>query len=450
MPGEASRETAASWIAFELGRARLYCPPAEAAIEPLLSAPSPIPRADTGGIRELRLKRGEERRLSSGHLWVFSNEIDSDATPLAAFAPGDLAQVRSQRGEFLGHAYVNPHALICARILSRDRAHGVDRELIESRLRAALTLRERLHHEPYYRLVFGESDGLPGLVLDRYGEILVGQIATAGMEALKGTVAEAARALLAPAGLYWKNDSAARQLEQLPQLAEAAFGDIPAEITAVEGDLRFAAPLVHGQKTGWFYDQTHNRSRLVRYLWPGARVLDLCSYAGAWAITALRAGAAAASCIDSSETALDFARRNARANGVELETIRADAFEAMKALHERGARFDVVVLDPPAFIKRKKDIPQGQAAYRKLNQLALALIEAEGLLVSCSCSYHLAPEELVTAIQTAARHSGRFVQILESGGQSPDHPVHPAIPETRYLKAFFCRVTREVGYTSPP
>jgi 23S rRNA (cytosine1962-C5)-methyltransferase len=410
-----------------------------------LSAPSPSSRADTGRARELRLKRGEERRLASGHLWVFSNEIDSDATPLAAFAPGDLAQISSHRGQFLGHAYVNPHALICARILSRDPAQAVGRELIDQRLRTALALRERLYREPYYRLVFGESDGLPGLVLDRYGDLLVGQIATAGMEALKDTVSEAARALLSPAALYWKNDSAARQLEHLPQLAEAAFGEVPAEITALEGSLRFAAPLAHGQKTGWFYDQTHDRARLMRYLWPGARVLDVCSYAGAWGITALKAGAAAASCIDSSEGALEFARRNAQTNGVALETIRADAFEAMKALHERGERFDVVVLDPPAFIKRKKDIPQGQAAYRKLNQLALTLIEAEGLLVSCSCSYHLAPEELVSAIQTAARHSGRFVQILESGGQSPDHPVHPAIPETRYLKAFFCRVTREVG-----
>jgi len=406
---------------------------------------SPISRVDSGTVRELRLKRGEERRLAAGHLWVFSNEIDSDATPLAAFAPGDLAQITSQRGQFLGHAYVNPHALICARILSRDPALAIDRKLIGTRLRAALTLRERLYREPYYRLIFGESDGLPGLVLDRYGDVLVGQIATAGMEALKATVAEAVGELLSPTGLFWKNDSAARQLEQLPQVAEAAFGEIPAEITATESGLTFTAPLMQGQKTGWFYDQTHNRARLVRYLWPRARVLDVCSYAGAWAVTALKAGAAAATCIDSSETALEFARRNAQANGVALEALRGDAFEAMKALHDRGERFDVVVLDPPAFIKRKKDIPQGQAAYRKLNQLALALIEGEGLLVSCSCSYHLAPEDLVTAIQTAARHTGRFVQILESGGQSPDHPVHPAIPETRYLKAFFCRVTREVG-----
>jgi 23S rRNA (cytosine1962-C5)-methyltransferase len=404
-----------------------------------------MPRADDGRARELRLKRGEDRRLAAGHLWVFSNEIDSDATALAAFAPGDLAQITSHRGQFLGHAYVNPHALICARILSRDAAHPIDRALLDTRLRAALTLRERLYREPYYRLVFGESDGLPGLVLDRYGDVLVGQIATAGMEALKEAVAEAVRALISPAVLFWKNDSASRQLEQLPQVAEAAFGEVPAQITAIEAGLRFAAPLTQGQKTGWFYDQAHNRARLAHYLWPGARVLDVCCYAGAWGVTALKAGAATASCIDSSETALDFVRRNAQANGVALETIRADAFDAMKALHDRGERFDVVVLDPPAFIKRKKDIPQGQAAYRKLNQLALALMEGEGLLVSCSCSYHLAPEELVTAIQTAARHTGRFVQILESGGQSPDHPVHPAIPETRYLKAFFCRVTREVG-----
>ena len=176
---------------------------------------------------------------------------------------------------------------------------------------------------------------------------------------------------------------------------------------------------------------------------PGARVLDVCSYVGAWAITALKHGAARGLCIDSSELALGFVRRNAGANEVPVETLSADAFDALKKLREQGERFDVVILDPPAFIKRKKDIPQGQAAYRKLNQLALNLIDGDGLLVSCSCSYHLTPGDLAGAIQGAARHTGRFVQILEMGGQSPDHPVHPAIPESQYLKAFFCRVTRE-------
>lgn len=398
---------------------------------------------DTRDVPLLKLKRGEDRRIRAGHLWVFSNEIDTSATPLGRLTPGAAVRVVSDRGQFLGHAYVNPHALICARIVGRDPAHPIDRSLVVHRLNVALALRERLSPRPYYRLVFGESDGLPGLVLDRYGDLVVGQIATVGMEALRADVEAAVAKVLKPACLFWKNDSAARELEHLPQVAEAGFGTAPDEVEVVESELSFTAPLRTGQKTGWFYDQTENRRKLARFLWPGARVLDVCSYVGAWAVSALRAGAASATCIDASQTALDFARRNAERNGVTLETLRGDAFDVLQRLHEEGRRFDVVVLDPPAFIKRKKDIPQGQAAYRKLNQLALSLIERDGLLVSCSCSYHLAAEDLAAAIQAAARHTGRFVQILEAGGQSPDHPVHPAIPETRYLKAFFCRVTRE-------
>ena len=395
--------------------------------------------------RVLRLKRGEERRLVVGHLWVFSNEIDTANTPLTAFTPGSVAELRTHRDTFLGHVCVNPHALICARIVSRNAAQPVDRALIERRLAAALVLRQRLGSAQYCRWVFGESDLLPGLVLDRYGDLVVGQIATAGMEALKCEIEAAVRSVASPRGLFWKNDSAARELEHLPQLLEAAFGEVPAEVEVVEGGLKFTAPLAGGQKTGWFYDQSANRARLARYVAAGARVLDVCSYVGAWAVAALRHGASSALCVDASEAALDYAQRNASSNGVALEVLRADAFDALKSLGERGERFEAVILDPPAFIKRKKDIPQGQAAYRKLNQLALGLLADEGLLVSCSCSYHLAPGELVNAIQSAARHAGRFVQILEAGGQSPDHPVHPAIPETRYLKAFFCRVTREVG-----
>lgn len=376
-------------------------------------------------------------------MWVFSNEVDTAGTPLTALPTGALVQMQSHRGQFLGYAYVNPHALICARIVGRDIARPIDRALIAQRLEVAVALRQRLTRDPYYRLVFGESDGLPGLVLDRYGDVIVGQIATAGMEALKADIAEAVREVLNPGALFWKNDSGARDLEHLPHTAEAAFGTVPDELHVIESGLHFTAPLITGQKTGWFYDQTANRQRLVRYMWPGARVLDVCSYVGAWAVTALKNGAASARCVDSSEAALQAASRNAQANGVQIETMRDDAFDALKALQEAGERFDVIVVDPPAFIKRKKDVPQGQAAYRKLNQLALGLMEGDGLLVSCSCSYHLASDDLVSAIQSAARHTSRFVQILEAGGQSPDHPVHPAIPETRYLKAFFCRVTRD-------
>jgi len=393
----------------------------------------------------LRLKRGEDRRLAAGHLWVFSNEIDTERTPLVGFEPGALAELRGHRDVFMGHVYVNPHALICARILSRDIRRPVDESLIEERLRSALALRERLGNAPYYRWVFGESDLLPGLVLDRYGDIVVGQIATAGMEALKGVVTAAVRRVADPVTLYWKNDSNARDLEHLGKESGVAFGTVPEALAVQESGLTFAVPLVAGQKTGWFFDQTANRTRLKRYVSSGARVLDVCSYAGGWAVAALSYGAGSALCVDSSATALDSARANAARNGFSLEVLCEDAFDALKLLAAQGERFDVVVLDPPAFIKRKKDIAQGQAAYRKLNQLALGVLADEGVLVSCSCSYHLAPEELVNAIQAAARHGGRFVQLLEAGGQSPDHPVHPAIPETRYLKAFFCRVTREVG-----
>jgi len=396
----------------------------------------------------LRLKRGEDRRLRAGHLWIYSNEVDTAATALGTFTPGALAQVHDDRGRFLGWAGVNPHALICARILGRDPAHAPDVSLLVHRLNVALALRERLYDGPYYRLAFGESDGLPGLVLDRYGDVIVGQIATAAMEALRPAIEAAVVKVLKPAALVWKNDSGARDLEQLPRAVEAGIGavpgEVPAEVSLVENGLPFVAPLAQGQKTGWFYDQAENRRKLLRFLPAGARVLDVCSYAGAWAVTAMKGGAASATCVDSSEAALGCVRRNAAANGVTVETVRGDAFDVLQQLKDsHAARFDVVIVDPPAFIKRRKDIPQGQAAYRKLNQLAMSLLERDGLLVSCSCSFHLDALDLVAAIQAAARHSNRFVQILEAGGQSPDHPVHPAIPEPRYLKAFLCRVTRE-------
>src|SRR6516164_9030292 len=229
---------------------------------------SPAQSAEASA-RVLRLKRGEERRLLAGHLWVFSNEVDTDRTPLGQFVPGAVIELRSYRDAFLGYAYVNPHALICARILSRDPAQPLSGELIERRLTAALALRESLGDARYCRWVFGESDLLPGLVLDRYGDIVVGQIATAGMEALRESLETAVRRTVNPRALIWKNDSAARDLEELPHLVQAAFGELPGEVGIVEGALSFVAPLAAGQKTGWFYDQTANRARLRRYLVPG-------------------------------------------------------------------------------------------------------------------------------------------------------------------------------------
>lgn len=389
---------------------------------------------------DLRLKKGEDRRLRAGHSWIFSNEVDTARTPLSAFTPDMTARVVSDRDAFLGYGYVNPHALISARLLSRDEKRLPDAAFLAARIERAQRLRSRLYATPHYRLVFGESDELPGLIVDRYGDVAVGQIATAGMEARKAVVEGAIRDIVAPKAFIWKNDTGARDLEQLPKELGVAFGALPVALELTENGIDFTAPLGQGQKTGWFFDQAANRARFRDFLPPGARVLDVCSYAGAWAVTALKAGAREATCVDASASALQAAERNAARHGLAVEALRGDAFDVLEALATAGRRFDAIVLDPPAFAKRRKDLPKAQAAYRKLNQLALRLLDEEGLLVSCSCSWHLAESDLLIAIQSAARHVSRFVQVIAVGGQAPDHPLHPAIPETRYLKAFFCRV----------
>ncbi|HEU5468351.1 MAG TPA: class I SAM-dependent rRNA methyltransferase [Steroidobacteraceae bacterium] len=388
----------------------------------------------------LVLKPREERRLQAGHLWVFSNEVDTAASPLTAFEPGAHAVVRSAGGRFLGYAYVNPRTLISARLVGRDPDHPPGKSLLVHRLKVALALRKRLYTAPFYRLAYGEGDFLPGLVVDRYGDVLVAQLGTAGMDAMKSEVEEALVKVLAPRALLWKNDSPMRDLEGLDRRVDTAFGEVPETVVVPEGRVDFRVPLAGGQKTGWYFDQSANRALFARHA-RGARVLDVFSYAGAFGLQAKRAGAASATCIDSSATALAAASATADSNGLEVELLEGDAFEALEALAAERRRFDAIVVDPPAFIKRKKDHPKGLAAYRRVNQLAMQLLDRDGLLMSCSCSYHLAPGELVDAVQRAARHSDRFAQLIAVGAQSPDHPVHPAIEETRYLRAFLFRVT---------
>ena len=391
----------------------------------------------------LRLKRDEDRRLSAGHLWVFSNEVNTTETPLTAFKAGDLCQVRSQRDKFMGYAYVNPRALICARILGRDERHPPgDKSLLVHRLQVALSLRARVYAQPYYRLVYGESDLLPGLVLDRFGDVIVGQINTAGMEAMKEQIVAAVKQVIKPAAMLWKNDSGARELEGLESYVEVAFGEVPDQLQLQECGVTFSVPAQEGQKTGWFYDQAFNRQALLKYV-KGAKVLDVFSYVGAWGLTASRAGAAEVTCVDGSAKALESVQHNAAANGLKVDTINGDAVDVLEKLHQDKRKFDIVIIDPPAFIKRKKDIPKGEAAYKRLNQLAMQLVERDGLLVSCSCSYHLHGDVLIDSIQRAARHLNKHVQIIEVGGQAPDHPIHPGIEETRYLKSFIARVVSE-------
>jgi 23S rRNA (cytosine1962-C5)-methyltransferase len=405
----------------------------------------------------LRLKRNEDRRLNAGHLWIFSNEVDTQQTALNKFKPGDLARVLSHNDRAMGLAYVNPQSLICARLLSTWSIP--DAAWLAARIRIALTLRERLYAKPFYRLIFGESDGLPGLIVDRYGTTCVVQIGTAGMERLKDQIQRALIDVVRCDALLFKNDSASRELEGLPSYVETGLGRIDDLVSVEEDDLEFQVPLASGQKTGWFFDQAANRATLPRYMARGARVLDVFSYVGAWGVRALHAGAREVLCIDSSAPALELAASNAAGNGPDrggqarpadgrpaggrpgkLITVKGDAFDVLEELAAKGERFDVVVIDPPAFAKRKKDLPKALAAYKRLNQLAMQLI-GDGILVSCSCSFHVSAEDLQDAIAKAARSAQKHLQILQMGGQAADHPVHPAIPETRYLKAYFCRVS---------
>ena len=388
----------------------------------------------------LRLRKNEDRRLRAGHLWVFSNEVDVSATPLTAFEPGAMAEVQDARGAPLGTAYVNPRSLIAARLVSRQRSRVLDGDLLRRRLARALALREALFDRPFYRLAFGEGDGLPGLVVDRFGSVLVAQVTTAGMERVIGEIVEALRETVQPTGILLRNDTSGRTLEGLESYVRTAHGEVPEVLEVEENGVRFHAPAT-GQKTGWFYDHRMNRARMAAYV-RGRRVLDVFSYVGGWGVQAAAAGAARVTCVDASAPALEFAGRSAELNGVadRVETRRADAFDALMRLAAEGERFGVVVLDPPAFIKRRKDAKAGEEAYRRANQLAMELLEPDGILVSASCSYHMPREGLQDAMLRASRRLGRELQILEEGHQGPDHPVHPAIPETAYLKAFIARV----------
>jgi 23S rRNA (cytosine1962-C5)-methyltransferase len=391
--------------------------------------------------KPLLLRKDQERRLLAGHCWIYSNEVDIAATPLKDLEPGQPVEILSDHERWLGHGYANPHSLICARLVSRERNHPLTPALWVARIRDALALRERLYTQPFYRLVFGESDGLPGLIVDRYGDLLSVQLATAGMERARGEILAALEQVLRPRAMVLRNDTSVRELEGLPQGIETVLGDPGDGLILTEQDLDFHISPLAGQKTGWFYDQAENRARLARY-GVGARVLDVCSYVGAWGLRAAALGAEQVVCVDSSQGALERVADNAERNRLHerVQTLQGDAFEVLRALRDEGRTFDTLVLDPPAFIKRRKDEKEGTQAYARLNRLGIELLAPGGLLVTSSCSFHMGRDAFLRTVQQAGRRAGRSLQLLETGQQGPDHPVHPAIPETAYLKTLFLRV----------
>ncbi len=395
----------------------------------------------TADLPVLQLNDRADKRLRGGHCWIYSNEVDTAKTPLAGFTPGDTVQVLDAGGKPLGVAYVNPHSLICARILSRRPGQPIDTAFFRQRIRRALDWREHCYADPYYRLVYGEGDSLPGLVVDRFGEVLVAQFGTAGIERHKEAILDALEAELKPAGILLRNTSGVRELEGLENYTEVARGQVPETVPLSENGVRFVAPVLAGQKTGWFYDHRDGRAQLQRWA-KGRRVLDVFSYIGGWGIQALAAGASEAVLVDSSESALDLAMENAALNGCadRLTTVQGQALEAMRELIAAGEKFDAVIVDPPAFIKRRKDLAKGEQGYRRVNELALRLVGKDGLLVSASCSLHLPREALDDIVRGASRHIDREARIVARTGLGADHPVPPAIPETDYLKTVFCRV----------
>ena len=390
----------------------------------------------------LRLKANAERRIRAGHLWVFSNEVDTAQTPLTAFEAGQQAQLETSSGKPLGLVCISPNNLICARLFGRDTGHLLDKSLLVHRFKVALSLRERLFDKPFYRLVYGESDLLPGLVVDRFGDYFVVQIANPGMERVRDAIVEALVQVFKPQAVLFKNDSGARKLEGLESYVEDAYGVMPEKVALEENGVRFEAPVRDGQKTGWFYDHRANRARLAPYV-AGKRVLDLYSYIGGWGVQAAAFGASEVMCVDSSAPALDCVEANAELNGVaaKMAVVEGDVMAALRELKGANERFDVVIADPPAFIKKRKDIRNGEAAYRRLNEQAMRLLNKDGILVSASCSMHLEEDRLRDALLGASRHLDRNLIITERGFQGADHPLHPAIPETGYIKALFCRVT---------
>jgi 23S rRNA (cytosine1962-C5)-methyltransferase len=386
----------------------------------------------------LYLRRDEDRRVKRGHPWVYSNELDVARAPVKGLVPGAAVRVCDARGQLVGIGHVSPASLIAVRLLARrgDDGEPTLEGIIAGRVARALAFRRSLFSSPFYRLVYAEGDGLPGLVIDRFGDACVIQTATAGMDARLAEIIDAVDAAIAPTTIVVKNDAGLRSAEGLETYVEVIRGEATVELK--EAGARFQIDLAAGQKTGWFFDQRDNRVRFsARYR--DARVLDLYSYVGGWGVLAALAGAAQVVCVDASATAIAAVVANAQLNGVE-QRIEALRSEVTDVLAQRTDQFDVVVLDPPALVKRRKDLKAGRALYRHLNSAALARVAAGGILVSCSCSSQVDPATHLADIRAAARHVRRDVALIGRGGLPPDHPIHPLLPEMEYLKCLFLRV----------
>ena len=380
----------------------------------------------------IRLSPGADRRIKSGHPWVFSNEVAM--TPaLRALPPGSVVKLEGDDGVRHGAWHFNPHSLIAARRLDADPTAACDEAWFAARIGACLALRDRLFDTPYYRLVHAEADGLPGLIIDRYGDALAVQANTAGMDAATPLILGALQRLIAPRLVVARNDSAVRKLEGLEEAVAPLLGEGMAFVE--ESGLRFPVDLLGGQKTGWFFDQRANRAMVAR-LCAGRSVLDAFCHTGGFGLAAAAAGAAAVTLLDRSEHALGLAMQAATLAGFadRVTPLKAEALEHLEKMGASGRLFDVVVADPPAFAKTRKDQPVALRGYAKLARLAAGLVAPDGVLFIASCSHHVAVAEFAEAVAWGVHKAKRDARILATVGAGADHPVHPALPESAYLK----------------
>jgi len=371
--------------------------------------------------------------VRAGHLWIFSNEIANLDQP---FVPGEIVEIITYGGTFVGRGYINPKSLITVRLLTRDR-EPVDEHFFAKRISRSLRLRQQLYPgEQAYRVVFGEADGVPGLVIDKYADVYVLQVSTLGMNIrLNEVVGALPLAGVEPRALVLRADTPMAELEGFSSENRVLSGELSGPVRFEQDGLLFDADVLEGQKTGFYLDQRENR-RAARDLLKGLRVLDCFCYTGAWSLYAAKAGATHVLGIDSSSPAIEMGGQNARLNSLSsactFET--ADVFTKLEYLAEAKEHYDCVILDPPALVKSRRHIKQGKAAYEKINHLAMKVLSPDGLLISCSCSFHISPDEFLQILSHAARRAHRSAVLFELRGQSRDHPVLVSMAETAYLK----------------
>ena len=389
------------------------------------------------------LKPHREESLLNGHLWIFSGALQQ---PPHWIEPGGLVDVKSATGQFVARGYYNPHTDIAIRILTHDPGEAIDEAFLRRRIRGAVELRQIFDPDQtnMYRLIHAEGDGLPGLVVDRFADILVAQIHTAGMERLRPLLLDALMEETGVRGLLLRNDSQSRRREGMEiEEPAAAAGEVPAQVAVRENRVQFLVDPWQGQKTGFFIDQRDKREALRKYA-RDKRILNCFSYTGGFSVyAALTSNKTSVTSVDISAPAIEAARQHFILNGLDPNAhqfLIADVFDYLEQAHRDEEQFDVVVLDPPAFAKTQSARTQALKAYRRLNMLAMQVLRPGGILLSCSCSGVVGMDDLLGVLSQVAQRLHRSVQLLETYTHGVDHPINLAMPETSYLKAVFCRV----------